>query len=82
MHIQALPPMRLQNMNTLVLACMLLWFAAQQNLLSPTSLKYGPVDVAKAMHLQPRIPPPLLDPEQVDIGFEETETIGDHWPRF
>jgi hypothetical protein len=31
------------------------------------------------MHLQPRTPPPLLDPEQIDINVQEAETHWDFW---
>jgi hypothetical protein len=37
--------------------------------------------VAKAMHFLPRTPPPMLDPEQVDVGVEDTETFWDYWPQ-
>lgn len=74
------PNLDLPALNTLMLACILMWFVAQQNLLMPSAHKYGLADVAKAKHLQPRIPPPLLDPEQIDINLQETETHWDFWP--
>jgi hypothetical protein len=74
-------PMSLQALNAFVFAGILLWFVAQQNLLAPSAINYGLPDVAKAMHFQPRTPPPLLDPEQIDISFEEAETFWDYWPR-
>jgi hypothetical protein len=74
---QALP---FQAVNALVFMGILLWFVAQQNLLAPSAIKYGPADVAKAMHFQPRTPPPTFDPEQLDTGVEEAETFWDYWP--
>ena len=74
------PSIGLPALNTLMLACTLMWFVAQQNGLAPSAHKYGLADVAKAMHLQPRTPPPLLDPEQIDINVQETETHWDFWP--
>ena len=74
-------PVNLQALNTLVFAGIMLWFVAQQNLLSPPALKYGPTDVAKAMGLQPRMPPPMFDPEQVDTGLEDADTYWDDWPQ-
>jgi hypothetical protein len=81
MRTTAHPPISLQALNTLVLAGIMLWFVAQQNLLTPSAIKYGPTDVAKAMHFLPRTPPPMLDPEQMDIGVEDTETFWDYWPQ-
>jgi hypothetical protein len=80
MRSTAHPPVTLQALNTLVLAGIMMWFVAQQNLLAPSALKYGPTDVAKAMNLQPRLPPPMLDPEQVDITVEDAQTFWDYWP--
>jgi len=74
------PPTQLQALHVLVIAGILLWFVAQQNLLAPSAIKYGPADVAKAMHFQPRIPPPMFDPEQIDTGLQDAETFWDHWP--
>ncbi len=78
MRTTAPPPINLEALNTLVFAGIMLWFVAQQNLLAPSAIKYGPTDTAKAMHFQPRTPPPTLDPEQVDIGAEEAEPFQDH----
>jgi hypothetical protein len=80
MHTTA-PPIALQALNTLMFAGILLWFVAQQNLLAPSAIKYGPVDVAKATPYQPRIPPPMFDPEQFDLGPEDVETYWDYWPQ-
>jgi hypothetical protein len=74
------PSIGLPALNTLMLACTLMWFVAQQNGLAPSAHKYGLADVAKAMHLQPRTPPPLLDPDQIDINVQEAETHWDFWP--
>jgi hypothetical protein len=73
-------PITPQALNTLMLAGLMLWFVAQQNLLAPSPLKYGPTDVAKALHYQPRTPPPMLDPEQVQLNGEEAEVVWDYWP--
>ena len=80
MRTTAHQPMTLQALNALVFVGIMLWFVAQQNLLAPSAIKYGPTDVAKAMHFQPRTPPPTLDPEQIDPGFEDAETFWDFWP--
>ena len=74
------PSIGLPALNTLMLACTLMWFVAQQNGLAPSAHKYGLADVTKAKHLQPRTPPPLLDPEQIDINVQEAETHWDFWP--
>jgi len=73
-------PITLQALNTLMLAGIMLWFVAQQNLLAPSAIKYGPVDVAKATPYHPRVPPPMFDPEQIESGVEEVETYWDYWP--
>jgi hypothetical protein len=73
-------PISLQALNTLMFAGIMLWFVAQQNLLAPSPLKYGPTDVAKALHYQPRTPPPMLDPEQLNTTGEEAEAAWDYWP--
>jgi len=71
----------LQTFNTFMFVSIMLWFVAQQNLLAPSSVKYGPADVTKAMHAQPRIPPPILDPEQINsTNGEEFDAHWDHWP--
>jgi hypothetical protein len=74
------PTTTLQAFNTLMFASIMLWFVAQQNLLGPSAIKYGPTDVTKAMHSQPRTPPPILDPEQMNANGEEFETGWDYWP--
>jgi hypothetical protein len=74
------PPITSQALHAFVFAATLLWFVAQQNLLAPSATKYGPTDVAKAMHFQPRTPPPVPDPEQLDTALEDAETFWDHWP--
>ena len=81
MRTTAPPPIALQTLNTFVFAGIMLWFVAQQNLLAPSAIKYGPVDVAKAAPYQPRIPPPMFDPDQFDIGLEDAETFWDYWPQ-
>lgn len=81
MRTSAHHPITSQALNTLVFAGIMLWFVAQQNLLAPSAIKYGPTDVAKAMNLQPRTPPPMFDPEQIDIGLEDAETFWDYWPQ-
>ena len=81
MRTTAHPPMSLQGLHTLVLAGILLWFVAQQNLLAPSAMKYGPTDVAKARHFQPRTPPPMFDPEQIDVGPEDADSFWDYWPQ-
>ena len=72
-------PITPQALNTLMLAGLMLWFVAQQNLLAPSPLKYGLADVAKALHYQPRMPPPMLDPEQTNTMGEESEVVWDFW---
>lgn len=80
MRTTAPPPIASQALHAFAFAGIAMWFLAQQHLLAPSAIKYGPTDVAKAMHFQPRTPPPMLDPEQIDIGLEDAETIWDHWP--
>jgi hypothetical protein len=69
--------MRMTNplavMNHLIFASLMLWFVVQHSLLAPSPIRYGPVDVAKALHYQPRTPPPILDPEQMNASIEEAE---------
>ena len=81
MRTSAHRPINMQALNTLVLAGIAMWFVVQQNLLPPSALKYGRTDVAQAMGLQPRMPPPMIDPEDVDIGLEDVETYWDYWPQ-
>ncbi|MCU0763167.1 MAG: hypothetical protein ACK40L_11295 [Hydrogenophaga sp.] len=78
MRTTAHPPIPSQALNTLMLAGTLLWFVAQHNLLAPSALRYGPTDVAKALHYQPRTPPPMFEPEQVDINAEDAEAHQAH----
>jgi hypothetical protein len=73
-------PITPQALNTLMFAGLMLCFIAQQSLLAPSAHKYGPVDVAKAHHYQPRLPPPMLDPEQLNTTGEEAELAWDYWP--
>jgi hypothetical protein len=80
MRITAHSPLSFQALHTLFFAGILLWFVAQQNLLAPSAIQYGPTDVAKARLLQPRTPPPMFDPEQIDINPEDAETYWDYWP--
>lgn len=69
--------MRMTNpldvMNHFFFASLLLWFVVQHSLLAPSPLKYGPTMVAHAMNYQPRTPPPMLDPEQINTSIEEVE---------
>jgi hypothetical protein len=69
--------MRMTNpldvMNHFFFASLLLWFVVQHSLLAPSPLKYGPALVAQALQYQPRTPPPMLDPEQLNTSIEEAE---------
>lgn len=80
MRATAHQPLHLQALNVLIFAGIMLWFVAQQNLLAPSAIKYGPTEVAKARHFQPRTPPPAFDPEQIDTALEDAETFWDYWP--
>lgn len=80
MRTTAHTPISLQAIHTFAFVGVMLWFVAQQNLLEPSPVKYGPTDVAKAMHFQPRTPPPTFDPEQIDPSVEDAETFWDYWP--
>jgi len=60
-------------MNHLFFASILVWFVAQYGQLSPLPLHYGSTLVAQALHYQPNLMPPMLDPEQLDGTFEEIE---------
>ena len=79
MHPTTRSPISLQALNALFFAGTLWWFVAQQNLLAPMAIKYGPTDVAKALHYQPRLPPPMFDPEQIDPGLEDAEAFWEEW---
>jgi hypothetical protein len=63
----------LEVMNHFFFASLLLWFVVQHSLLSPSPIKYGPAMVTQAMNYQPRTPPPMLDPEQLNTSLEEAE---------
>jgi len=69
--------MRMTNpievMNHLFFGGLLLLFVIQHSAIAPSPLKYGRAIVAQAQQYQPRTPPPMLDPEQVDATFEEVE---------
>jgi len=55
-------------------ASVLLWFVVQHSALTISPIKYGPTTVGQALQYQPRTPPPMLDPEQLDVSFQESET--------
>ena len=61
--------------NHVFFASLLFFFVMQQGLLAPSPIKYGPVDVAKALNYQPRTPPPMLDAEQLNTSIEEVESV-------
>lgn len=63
----------IEMMNHLFFGSLLLMFVIQHSALAPSPLKYGRAIVAQAQQYQPRTPPPMLDPEQADAMFEETE---------
>jgi hypothetical protein len=63
----------IETMNHLFFGSLLLMFVIQHSAIAPSPLKYGRAIVAQAQQYQPRIPPPMLDPEQVDATFEEVE---------
>lgn len=63
----------IEMMNHLFFGSLLLMFVIQHSAIAPSLLKYGRAIVAQAQQYQPRTPPPMLDPEQVDAMFEETE---------
>lgn len=56
------------------IASLILWFVVQHSALTPSPIKYGPTIVGQALQYQPRTPPPMLDPEQLDVSFQESET--------
>jgi len=60
-------------MNHLMFAGLLTFFVVQHSMLAPSAIKYGPVDVAKALNYQPRTPPPMLDADQLNVSIEELE---------
>jgi hypothetical protein len=64
----------LDVLNHLFFASLLLWFVVQHSALVPSPLKYGPTTVGQALQYQPRTPPPMLDPEQLDASLEEAES--------
>lgn len=63
----------IETMNHLFFGSLLLMFVIQHSAIAPSPLKYGRAIVAQAQQYQPRTPPPMLDPEQVDAMFEEAE---------
>ena len=63
----------LELTNHFCFASLLLWFVVQHSALAPSPLKYGPTTVGQALQYQPRTPPPMLDPEQLDASFQESE---------
>jgi hypothetical protein len=63
----------IEMMNHLFFGSLLLMFVIQHSAIAPSPLKYGRAIVAQAQQNQPRTPPPMLDPEQVDAMFEEAE---------
>lgn len=69
--------MRLTNpldfLNHFMFAGVLLWFVLQHSALNIAPIKYGPADVTKAFYYQPRTPPPVLDPEQIDTSLEDID---------
>jgi len=60
-------------LNHMFFASLVVWFLALQGTLTHSALKYGPVDVAKALHYQPRTPPPVFDPEVTDSSVENVD---------
>jgi len=69
--------MRITNpvelLNHFFFAGILLWFVAQHSLIAPIHTNFAHVDAAQALYHQPRLPPPMLDPEQLDASIEEAE---------
>lgn len=63
----------LATLNHLFFAGLLLLFVVQHSSLAPSPLRYGPPMVGQALQYQPRTPPPMLDPEQLDVSIEEAE---------
>ena len=63
----------LDLLNHFFFAGILLWFVAQHGALTPLPVRHAHVDAAQALYYQPRLPPPMLDPEQLDVSIEEAE---------
>ncbi len=63
----------LAMLNHLMFGAILTFFVVQHSMLAPSAIKYGPVDVAKALNYQPRTPPPMLDADQLNTSIEEFE---------
>jgi membrane protein required for beta-lactamase induction len=59
--------------NHMFFASLLVWFLALQGTLTPITIQYAPSDVYKALHYQPRTPPPVFDPEGADASTEATD---------
>lgn len=68
-----------QAVNTLMFTVIFLWFIAHQNLFTPLSVKYGPADVTKATQYQPQSPPPIMDPETIDVDVQEVDANRNVW---
>jgi hypothetical protein len=67
-------------LNHAFFAVLLGFFVLQQGAFAPTAIKYGPVDVAKALNYQPRTPPPMLDADQLNTSIDEFELTPYHSP--
>lgn len=72
-----LPLLNQRSLNTLMLLCVLTWFAAQQNLIKPTTIGPSFIDLANDMSFKPRVPPPLIDPELIDVEIDNVDTAND-----
>jgi hypothetical protein len=65
---------QLSWLNHLFFASMVFWFLAWQESTSSWATKYGPSQVAKALYIQPRTPPPVFDPEVTDTSLDSYES--------
>jgi len=64
------------GLNHVFFASPFVWCLAWQASLSPQAAKYGPVHVAKALHVQPKTPPPVFDPEVTNTSWDSAERNG------
>jgi hypothetical protein len=72
-EIAMLSSQQVQTLNSLFFAGMLLWCLGQMGPNSLVLAVQSTPDVTKALHYQPRTPPPVFDPEYIDVSEDSQE---------